>query len=204
VADSVLVVADPSFPPRQFPGLSRLPAARAEGFALAGLYPRSAVLSAEAASTGVVLAALGRHPVVHVAAHAVPSPGDPRLSYLVLSDGPLYARQVAERRLEEARVVVLAACSTGRRSESAGEGLAGLSQAFLEAGAAAVVGTLWSVDDRASALLTATFHQNLLADADPATALRSAKLERLRAGDPPAVWAAFELIGATVPRRETQ
>ena len=204
VTDSVLIVADPSFSPQEFPGLSRLPGARSESTALAGLYAGSEVLSAEAASAEAMLAALDRHRVVHVAAHAVPSAGDPRLSYLVLSDGPLYARQVVERRLEEVRVVVLSACSTGRRSGTAGEGLAGLSQAFLEAGAAAVVGTLWPVDDRASVLLTAAFHKHLLADADPAAALRSAKLERLRAGDPPAVWAAFEVIGAPVPRREIQ
>lgn len=198
-ASSALVVADPAFPRDRFPGLPRLPGARSEGVAVRELYPNSTVLAGAAASASAFLEALGRHPVAHVAAHAVPSSGDPRLSYLVLSEGPLYAREIAERRLGDARVIVLSTCGSGREGERLGEGLAGLSQAFLVAGASSVVGTLWPIEDRAVVPLATAFHRNLVAGADPASALRKAKLEALRAGDPPSVWAAFELIGASAP-----
>ncbi|HSL82182.1 MAG TPA: CHAT domain-containing protein, partial [Thermoanaerobaculia bacterium] len=105
---------------------------------------------------------------------------------------------------EGTRVVFLSACSSGRGNEASGEGLGAFARALLEAGASAVVGTLWPVDDRASAELATAFHRHLAAGASPASALQLAKLERLHAGHPPASWAAFELIGATAPGKENK
>jgi CHAT domain-containing protein len=53
----------------------------------------------------------------------------------------------------------------------------GLPGAFMAVGAAAVVGTLWPVDDLATALLTVRFYElHITQELSPATALRRAQL----------------------------
>ena len=79
-----------------------------------------------------------------------------------------------------------------------GEGLMGLSRAFLHAGARQVVASLWNVNDEATATLMIHFYTALLRDHLPPTAaLRRAQLA-VRA-DPrtaaPYYWAGFELQG---------
>jgi CHAT domain-containing protein len=74
--------------------------------------------------------------------------------------------------------VVLSACETGLHDIlHMPEEFIGLPGAFMTVGAAAVVGTLWRVDDEAAAFLTARFYDFHLADGlPPASALRQAQL----------------------------
>ena len=78
-----------------------------------------------------------------------------------------------------------------------GDEVLGLTEAFLFAGAGAVVSTLWRVDDRASSLLMERFYRHL-AELPPEEALRRAQLDLL--GGPagsefraPYFWAPFVL-----------
>ena len=61
-----------------------------------------------------------------------------------------------------------------------GEGLVGLSWAFLRAGARSVIAGLWDVSDMSTANLMADFYTQLAHHATPAEALRKAKLDLLR------------------------
>ena len=72
--------------------------------------------------------------------------------------------------------VTLSACNTGAGPHAAGEGISGLTRAFLFAGTPAMSVTLWEVDDQVAPKLTPAFFANLKAGYSPAESLRRAKL----------------------------
>jgi CHAT domain-containing protein len=98
----------------------------------------------------------------------------------------------------DADVVVLSACETALGREIRGEGLVGLTQGFLYAGARGLVASLWQVPDRATAELMTRFYTHLLQDGlRPAAALRAAQneLAATRRWSDPYFWGAFVLVG---------
>jgi CHAT domain-containing protein len=109
--------------------------------------------------------------------------------------GLLTALQLAALNLRGTRLVVLSACETGLGDVVAGEGVAGLNQAFLTAGARGIVLSLWKVPDRETGLLMERFYQLWTAGKPEAEALREAKLELRQRGLAPWYWAAFLLSG---------
>jgi len=97
-----------------------------------------------------------------------------------------------------ADLVVLSACETGLGKEIKGEGLISLTRAFMYAGAASVVASLWKVDDAATAALMAQFYKEMFTNGKrPAAALSEA--QRFIAGQKrwrsPYFWAGFVLQG---------
>ena len=95
------------------------------------------------------------------------------------------------------RLVVLSACDSALGRPVTGEGLVGLVQSFLDAGAASVVATLWAIPDRATGERMADFYRELRHH-DAATALNHAEREALAAGGlsaHPSSWAGLILIG---------
>lgn len=188
-----LVVGDPA---------GDLPAARAEGRAVAELYGVPAHLGPEA--TEARLWAEGRDAgVVHVAAHATFDPRRPRYSRLELAagggrDGRLEVHEIfAGLDLRGVDLLVLSACDTGRGERTRGDEVVGLTRALTYAGARAVVTTFWRIDDRSTSLLMTEFHRRLRAGADAAEALRRAQLATLARPEwsQPFFWAAFALHG---------
>jgi CHAT domain-containing protein/Tfp pilus assembly protein PilF len=109
-------------------------------------------------------------------------------------DGLLQVYEVFNLRLN-AEVAVLSACETGLGKEVRGEGMVGLTRAFLYAGAEAVVVSLWKVMDPATAELMVRFYRHLRAGMKKAEALRQARLEMLDQYAHPYYWAAFVLVG---------
>ncbi|WP_437826987.1 CHAT domain-containing protein [Sorangium sp. So ce1153] len=71
-------------------------------------------------------------------------------------------------------VVVLNACHSGRQELSL-TGLGGFARAFVHAGAAAVVGPIWAVDDYAAYRFTRAFYARLLEGATVGEATRDAR-----------------------------
>ncbi|MXY45096.1 MAG: CHAT domain-containing protein [Dehalococcoidia bacterium] len=143
------------------------------------------VLEGEQATKRRVLDALPSATHVHFACHGGGRFFDPLLSAaLSLSDEePLSAREVAGLEIS-ARLVVASACETGvlQGYFEVDESL-GLASAFVAAGAAGVVSTLWQVDDLATALIMSKFYEGILgAGMEPAAALREAQLW-MRAAD---------------------
>src|SRR5207249_10940322 len=79
-----------------------------------------------------------------------------------------------------ADLVVLSACETGLGRLRDGEGIVGLTRAFLYAGASSAAVSLWKVEDQSTSLLMERFYQNLKRGLSKSEALRQAKLDIMR------------------------
>ncbi len=99
------------------------------------------------------------------------------------------------------KLVVLSACNTALGRQLSGEGMMGLTQAFLCAGTQRLLTTLWQVDDQSTYELMPRFYRPLAQGMAPAPALQAAQIETIRkleneAGHAlPYFWAAFVLTG---------
>jgi CHAT domain-containing protein len=144
--------------------------------------------------------------ILHFATHAIVDNRRPELSGLVLSlvdsagrpqSGFLGIEDIYNMSLP-VDLVVLSACDTALGKDIPGEGLTGLTHAFLYAGASRVLASLWEVEDRATAELMGWFYAGMEQKSmTPAAALRSAQIKmwqqpRRRA---PSYWASFEIQG---------
>lgn len=117
-------------------------------------------------------------PVIHLATHGYVDDTYPLRSGLLMSlepgeDGLLTAEEIKNVRLDSA-VAVLSACETASGREFGGEGVVGLTYAFLGAGAEEVVASLWPIDDQSTITLMAHLHRELSQGKQAATALRQA------------------------------
>jgi len=157
----------------------------------------------EEATRDEVLDRLKRASLIHIAAHGRHTSADPLASGIELHDGIVTAREIISMRLR-AELVVLSACDSGLLAEISGEELIGLGRAFLQAGARAVVMSLWRVDDSSTAELMRRFYAFYLATSRPAHALSRAMHEmRHRKGyEHPYYWAPFVMMGDWVPAAE--
>jgi CHAT domain-containing protein len=189
------------------PDLSELDGARAEAEEVAALLGVEPLLGG-AATEGRVRAAAGGVDFLHVAAHGIYQPRNPRFSRLALAaddghDGNLEAHEVfSSLDLWGVNLVVLSACQTAVGPDAGGDEIVSLARAFLHAGSPGVVSTLWPVDDGVSAELMTAFYQRLLAGERASAALRGAQLELLRSGRPaPYHWAGYTLTGDPGPVR---
>jgi CHAT domain-containing protein/tetratricopeptide (TPR) repeat protein len=79
-----------------------------------------------------------------------------------------------------ANLVTLSACDSGGGTLTAGEGVQGLTQAFMYAGSPAVSVTQWEVVDPWAGNFTPDFFSHIYGGATPARALQLAKLDMLR------------------------
>jgi CHAT domain-containing protein len=102
-----------------------------------------------------------------------------------------------------ANLVTISACNGSGTRAYSGEGLVGLSWAFLRAGAHNVIGALWEVSDASTPQLMDGLYRELSQGKDPATALRDAKLGLLHSPDAnsvfrkPFYWAPFQLYAGS-------
>src|SRR5260370_16313338 len=83
-----------------------------------------------------------------------------------------------------AELVTVSACSTAVGKLVDGEGMIGLTRAFIYAGADSVVVSLWNVNDAATADLMRGFYENLKRGLPKDEALRQAKLKLLSSPRP--------------------
>jgi CHAT domain-containing protein len=110
----------------------------------------------------------------------------------------LYARDIIGHPLRAELVTISACYGAGERAYS-GEGLVGLSWAFLRAGAHHVVAALWEATDASTEQLMDKFYDELDKGARPDAALRAAKLSLLRGSGfhNPFYWAPFQLYAGS-------
>ena len=186
--------------------LTPLPHAREEVAGIARLYPKedvTVVMGNEASEANLKKMALQDYRRVHFASHGLIDEEKPQFSALVLTgdnqgeDGFLTMREVFDLKLN-ADLVVLSACKSGLGKEIRGEGITGISRAFLCAGTPSVIVSLWDVYDRSTADLMTSFYRNLeTKNLNKAAALRAARLEMIQSSkySHPYYWAPFVLIG---------
>src|SRR5262249_3892825 len=157
----LLVVADP-----QRQDASPLPGARDEARRIAAAFPdRVDVLEGPAARTDTVLDRLPSYWVAHLACHGTNNVLQPQAMRLLLSEGDITLDQLLQLPELRARLVVLSACQTGQvDTMRVSDEMLGMPLAFLQAGACAVVSTLWPVDDRVTAMLIGRFYEELATD----------------------------------------
>jgi CHAT domain-containing protein len=138
---------------------------------------------------------------IHFVAHGTANRTSPLDSAIVLSRSSaqedsfkLYARDIIHHPLHAELVTISTCYGAGSRAYS-GEGLVGLSWAFLRAGAHNVIGALWEVSDVSTPQLMNELYAELEKGKAPDTALRDAKLSLMRnsAFSKPFYWAPFQL-----------
>ncbi len=193
----------------------RLPAAAAEAAQIAHYAPVAEVLTgSKARESRLRRGSLADVGVLHFATHAQVDEWSLLRSALLLApgdgeDGRVSVDELVGLRLS-ANLVVLSACNSGGGVVLGGEGLQGLTEPFLEAGASAVVATLWQIGDRSAASFVDRFYQQLATGISVGDALHRAKRRAYDDGMSPSVWAAFTLTGdervrtALRPSRQVQ
>ena len=144
--------------------------------------------------------------IIHVATHGLLDAERPQFTGVVLSlvgnkdnDGFLRTDEIFNLRLG-APLVMLSACETGLGKEKRGEGVIGLTRAFMYAGAPTVGVSLWSVADKSTADLMADFYRRLLGPASSnsaSVAMRAAQLGLIsgKKYSAPFYWAPFVIVG---------
>jgi CHAT domain-containing protein/tetratricopeptide (TPR) repeat protein len=211
-------------PNRPDPALPSLPGAEHEAHIISDLFSRHRVMSlvgSQASEDAVRELAPGQS-IIHLATHAVAFDDEPMDGYLALAphqeasaaapaaprDGFLSVAEVFGLDLR-ADLVTLSACNTGLGRVS-GEGVVGLSRAFIYAGAASVLVSLWRVADTVTVTQMEQFYRGLIrSGGNKAAALAAAQREMialLRARkvtspdgrtltEDPLLWGAFVLVG---------
>ncbi len=198
----LLLIGNPDSPNQDFPSLPffGLEMSRIES------HFRSSEISALAGQQATPAAYLAGDPrnytYIHFVSHAVASLTSPLDSAIILSNPAghedsykLYAREIIQRPIH-AQLVTISACYGSGTRTYAGEGLVGLSWAFLNAGAQQVIGALWEVSDDSTPRLMDKLYQGLTAGDSPAVALRNAKLSLLHSQSrfsAPFYWAPFQI-----------
>jgi tetratricopeptide (TPR) repeat protein len=203
----------------------RLPEAGTEAYRISVSFPVAQVYVGQNANEDVVRTKCGEAQLILFAVHGKFDPANAMYSYLALTptqdnDGKLHAREVLDLALK-ADMVVLSACETllpslkdmqtqvqevtgnttlneGQLKElTLGRDFVGLTQSFLESGAASVLASLWSVPSKSTAELMVSFYRHLAEGMGKAEALRAAQLEVMNTtgSTHPWYWAAFNLMG---------
>jgi CHAT domain-containing protein len=185
--------------------LEDLPASRDEVLAIAQIAGPDAdlLLGQNATESAFKGRELADYRVIHLATHAAADPQYPDRAALVLGiapnsadDGLLQVREIMGLPLN-AELVTLSACDTNLGTAEGEAGVVSLEQAFLIAGARAVVASLWNVEDTSTTALMKAFYAHLAQHEEKAVALTHAKRDMLeRYGDAsPYYWAPFVMVG---------
>ena len=194
---------------------------------IADLFLMSKLLLRNEATKAKFLAiAKNSYHAIHLATHAVINEKSPLYSYFVFGgdvgdnhsgvastrnslntsreDNMLMAHEIFKINLSETRLVFLSACQTGCGKIFRGEGVIGISRAFMKGGASSIISTLWKIDDQYSMKITETFyHEWKNNNLTKANALRTAQLSLLNeikndrkiVYPHPFIWAGFTLLG---------
>jgi CHAT domain-containing protein/tetratricopeptide (TPR) repeat protein len=191
--------------------LARLNGTRAEAQAIAAFARTSGLapdiwLDLDASENKVKTTDVSKYRILHVATHGLLNTERPQFTGVVLSlvgnrggDGFLRTDEIFNLRLGSP-LVMLSACETGLGKERRGEGIIGLTRAFMYAGAPTVGVSLWSVSDKSTADLMTDFYKRLLtrqSPASPPAAMRAAQLAMIEGKkySAPFHWAPFVLVG---------
>lgn len=202
---SLLLVGNTEQPNPEFPTLVQAPAEMKQ---IKQYFPEAQrqILEGKQATPAAYLSSTPeRFSYLHFVTHGTASRTRPLESAVILSKEDdsdtykLYARDIVKHHLN-AQLVTISACNGSGTRAYSGEGLVGLSWAFLRAGAHNVIGALWEVSDASTPQFMDKMYAELAAGKDPATALREAKLSLLKSDNvfrKPFYWAPFQLYAGS-------
>src|SRR5579859_1059619 len=212
-----LALSSPPLPPGEglvalAPSVSKLQFTSHEVRAVAAAFGRHAIAIVGPKATETWFKHMaGDYDVIHFATHGFFNKTNPLFSGVQLepdaqNDGRLEVYEILGLHLR-ARLVTLSACETALGSGyfteiPAGDEFVGLTRAFLSAGAATVIATLWEVNDRSTARLMGSFYRSV--SENPASlALAIAQRSMLHRDDAhrhPYYWSAFVVVGSGQPQ----
>lgn len=167
--------------------VQRLPFARAEARAIAGVFETEPILGPKASKQ--FLEQRFREPdgeidILHIACHGRFSNDNPLKSGILLGDqvnddepdsNILTAEEIFGFKLP-VDLVTLSCCETGISENRSGDELIGLTRALIYAGAASLIASLWSVNDLSTRILMEHFYRELKAGRPKVDALQRAQL----------------------------
>jgi CHAT domain-containing protein len=198
----ILLLGDPVSPSEEFPSLPL------SGFEISRIQShfakdRVSVVAGQQATPKTYLSSNpAQYSYIHFVSHAVANRIVPLDSAIVLSRSSadensfkLYARDIIQHPID-AKLVTISACYGNGTRFYAGEGLVGLSWAFLHAGAQRVIGALWEVSDESTPRLMDSLYRGIEEGKSPAVSLRDAKLALLHSQSRfslPFYWATFQI-----------
>jgi CHAT domain-containing protein len=177
-------------------------------------FKRAIVRTGSAATEAAFKSEAGRARLLHIATHGTldaETVWHSKIEFALApaidqkgEDGHLYTYEIFNLDLV-ADLVVLSACQSGLGKLRPGEGLVGMSRAFLYAGAPSLVATLWSIPDTATSELMGKFYSYLMQGMNKRRALQRAQADLIQDGyTDPFYWAAFILIGDSSQIRITE
>ncbi|MCC5904874.1 MAG: CHAT domain-containing protein [Balneolaceae bacterium] len=199
---------------RYYTNLSPLPLTRYETREIASLFRKrqglaeyifpnhtDILLDRSASKEFITNQSLNSYSWIHFATHAFVNESHPNLSGIAFwgdeeNDGILYLNEIYNLRMN-ADLVVLSACETGMGTAYRGEGLIGFTRAFIHAGAANLVVSMWRVNDQPTSDLMIRFYRYIREGHSYGESLRNAKIDLIAHPDyaEPRHWAAFILQG---------
>lgn len=185
-SEILLAVGDPAFDQTLYKNLPRLPSAEKETLDIRNLYDDASIVFTKADATkSRIMENLSKADVIHFAGHYLVNESSPLLSGLLLAesgeDSNLANYEILGEKLARARLIVLSACRTSLEKYYDGEGMIGISRAFLATDVPLVVASQWEVDSEASAKLMIAFHRHRKLDrSSTVKALQRAQIEMLR------------------------
>lgn len=138
--------------------------------------------------------------IAHIASHSVFT-GNVKDSYILTFDGRMTVDNLGKAALirrdrgNPISLLTLSACQTAAGDDRAALGLAGIA---IKSGAKSALATLWTINDRASALLITEFYRQISTDkVSKAQALKTAQIKLMQnvRYRHPGFWSPFLLIG---------
>jgi CHAT domain-containing protein len=140
-------------------------------------FERKDLLGGTTATKETVRDKLRDYAVLHFSCHGLAGFAQPLEGGLLMAhDQRLTLREMLSLRLEGLRLAVLSACETGIPGTNLPDEVISLPMGLVQAGAAGVVASLWSVSDLSTMLLMARFYELWRRDGlEPPEALRRAQ-----------------------------
>jgi CHAT domain-containing protein/Flp pilus assembly protein TadD len=194
VSKEALIIGNPSPMPE---GMLPLPGTETEALEIAKMLNTQPLIGQQA-TENVIIERMTKAGIIHLATHGIFNERQGLNSSLALAainnqDGLLTALEIIDLKLN-ANLAVLSACDTGR-GQITGDGVIGLSRAFMGAGVPTVVASLWAVPDESTATLMTEFYRQMPKTPNKAQALRQAMFITMKKNSEPVNWAGFVVIG---------
>ncbi|MCP4751448.1 MAG: CHAT domain-containing protein [Proteobacteria bacterium] len=204
---------NPTLEQQGFYELDRLFNSRVELKKIATIFSKSnTTYLREKAKESTVKSSISGYKYIHFATHGILDERNPEFSGVVMNliqkdkpeDGFLQASEIFDLKINS-DLVILSACETGLGKVIKGEGMVGLTRAFLFAGTPSIVVSLWTVADESTSKLMIYFYEFLNKGYSKDDALRRARIALMDEKDDdvslytdPFYWGPFILNGTRI------